>query len=175
MPAERSARWRLRGRTPERRGRRLQVRTALAFAVQARVARREILRGHHAPVGPARTTEASPQDDRDLSTTPLPPSSANACCGGRRTLRCPRGVLALRRRRPPDPLGLGIEEAAVMSHPSALDKLSRAARLSAEAARLCAEALADLSERDKAETVPPVSEVDQARARRALRKAGLRL
>ena len=62
-----------------------------------------------------------------------------------------------------------------MSHPSALDKLSRAARLSAEAARLCAEALEELAERDKAETVPPVSEVDQARARRALRKAGLRL
>lgn len=61
------------------------------------------------------------------------------------------------------------------SRPSALNKLSRAARLSAEAARLYAEAALELSERYETDGVPPVTEVDQARARRALRKAGARI
>ncbi len=58
--------------------------------------------------------------------------------------------------------------------PSALDKLSRAARLSAEAARLYAEATAELSRPAGTEPLPAVTEVDRARARRALRKAGAR-
>jgi hypothetical protein len=72
-----------------------------------------------------------------------------------------------------------------MSHPAALEKLLRAARLSAEAARLYAEAAQELSRSDQAEgepdgctppsVVPPVTEVDQARARRALRRAGARI
>lgn len=62
-----------------------------------------------------------------------------------------------------------------MSRPAALDKLSRAARLSAEAARLYAEAALELSDQEEADGIPPVTEVDQARARRALRKAGARL
>jgi hypothetical protein len=64
-----------------------------------------------------------------------------------------------------------------MSHPSALDKLSRAVRLTAEAARLCSEVVEELSAKDPAAVgpAPPVTEVDQARARRALRKAGARI
>jgi hypothetical protein len=63
-----------------------------------------------------------------------------------------------------------------MSHPSLLEKLSRAARLSAEAARLYAEAAQELFAReDESGKPPPVTEVDQARARRALRKAGARI
>jgi hypothetical protein len=56
-----------------------------------------------------------------------------------------------------------------------LEKLSRAARLSAEAARLYAEAAEELRALEEAGDVPPVTEVDQARARRALRKAGARI
>ncbi len=62
-----------------------------------------------------------------------------------------------------------------MSHPSVLEKLSQAARLSAEAARLYAEAASELYAREHREEPPPVTEVDQARARRALRKAGAKL
>jgi hypothetical protein len=62
-----------------------------------------------------------------------------------------------------------------MNRPAALDKLSRAARLSAEAARLYAEAAEELSVGEETGEVPPVTEVDQARARRALRKAGARI
>jgi hypothetical protein len=62
-----------------------------------------------------------------------------------------------------------------MNRPSVLDKLSRAARLSAEASRLCAEAAEELAADEKPGDVPPVTEVDQARARRALRKAGARI
>jgi hypothetical protein len=58
--------------------------------------------------------------------------------------------------------------------PSALNKLSRAARLSAEAARLYAEATAELSRPSDAQQLPAVTEVDRARARRALRKTGAR-
>jgi hypothetical protein len=58
-----------------------------------------------------------------------------------------------------------------------LDKLSRAARLSAEVARLYAEATEELSQTGDAppadqEPPPPVTEVDRARARRALKKLG---
>jgi hypothetical protein len=64
-----------------------------------------------------------------------------------------------------------------MSRRSTLDKLSRAVRLTAEAARLCSEIAEELSAQDPAAAgaVPPVTEVDQARARRALRKAGARI
>lgn len=62
-----------------------------------------------------------------------------------------------------------------MNRPLALEKLSRAARLSAEAARLYAEAAEELHALEEAGDVPPVTEVDQARARRALRKAGARI
>jgi hypothetical protein len=72
-------------------------------------------------------------------------------------------------------LGARIEEVTAMNRPSVLDKLSRAARLSAEAARLYAEAAEELSAHEQHGEVPPVTEVDQARARRALRKAGARL
>jgi hypothetical protein len=64
-----------------------------------------------------------------------------------------------------------------LNRPSALDKLSRAARLSAEAARLSAEAAEELSsgqEQPEGE-VPPITDMDRARARRALRKAGARI
>jgi hypothetical protein len=62
-----------------------------------------------------------------------------------------------------------------MSHASALDKLSRAARLSAEAARLYAEAAEELSASEPTYENPAITEVDRARARRALRKAGARI
>ena len=58
---------------------------------------------------------------------------------------------------------------------TALDKLSRAARLSEEAARLYAEATEELAQADETEVseqLPPVTEMDRARARRALRKLG---
>jgi hypothetical protein len=62
---------------------------------------------------------------------------------------------------------------------SPIDKLSRAARLSARAAQLYAEAAEELSKRGEEprepERLPPVTEVDQARARRALRRAGARI
>jgi hypothetical protein len=58
---------------------------------------------------------------------------------------------------------------------SALEKLSRAARLAAEAARLYAEAAQELYESEHRDEPPPVTEVDQARARRALKRAGARL
>lgn len=61
-----------------------------------------------------------------------------------------------------------------MPNPSALAKLTRAARLSAEAARLGAEACSELSRSQVTAPVLAVTEVDRARARRALRKAGLR-
>jgi hypothetical protein len=49
--------------------------------------------------------------------------------------------------------------------------------LSAEAARLCAEAAAELSAEEHVpdDVPPPVTEMDRARARRALRKAGARI
>jgi hypothetical protein len=72
-------------------------------------------------------------------------------------------------------LGARIEEVTAMNRPSVLNKLSRAARLSAEAARLYAEAAEELSAHELHGEVPPVTEVDQARARRALRKAGARI
>ena len=71
--------------------------------------------------------------------------------------------------------GREVEEVAVVNRPLALEKLSRAARLSAEAARLYAEAAEELRALEEAGEVPPVTEVDQARARRALRKAGARI
>jgi hypothetical protein len=64
---------------------------------------------------------------------------------------------------------------------AALEKLSRAARLSSEAAKLYAEAAEELSSASLSHATssitapPPVTEVDQARARRALRKAGARI
>jgi hypothetical protein len=62
---------------------------------------------------------------------------------------------------------------------AAFAKLHRAARLSAEAAKLYAEAAEDLSTSSEADgsapATPPITEVDQARARRALRKAGARI
>jgi hypothetical protein len=62
----------------------------------------------------------------------------------------------------------------------ALNKLSRAARLSAEAAKLYAEAAEELSAEElsspeEADDVPAITEVDRARARRALKKAGAKI
>ena len=63
----------------------------------------------------------------------------------------------------------------------ALQKLSRAARLSAEAAKLYAEAAQELSCENESQAIasraeiPRITEVDQARARRALKKAGARI
>lgn len=65
-----------------------------------------------------------------------------------------------------------------MSYAAAVVKLARAARLSAEAAKLYAEASEELSTSDEQEEtflVPTLSEVDVARARRALRRKGARL
>jgi hypothetical protein len=64
---------------------------------------------------------------------------------------------------------------ASSSRSAALSKLAKAARLSAEAAKLYAEA-AEVLAGDGQETPPPaITEVDTARARRALKKAGVRI
>jgi hypothetical protein len=58
-------------------------------------------------------------------------------------------------------------------------KLAKAARLSAEAARLYAEASEELEHGAGPEPPPsdppPLTEIDRARARRALRRAGARI
>jgi hypothetical protein len=54
---------------------------------------------------------------------------------------------------------------------SAIRKLTRAALLSVQAAQLCAEATAELARSGAQGDVPPVTELDRARARRLLRRA----
>jgi hypothetical protein len=63
-----------------------------------------------------------------------------------------------------------------VSRAAAFAKLAEAARLSAQAAKLYAEAAEVLCGEDVPDpTPPPITEVDMARARRALRRAGARL
>lgn len=62
-----------------------------------------------------------------------------------------------------------------MSRAASLSKLARAAHLSAQAAKLYAEAAEELASEPGPDEVPEVTEVDQARARRSLRRAGARI